>query len=285
MCSALQMRRRELMAGSVKNDLIFGYTAQDMPQWDAELYLKFANERTQPSLDLINRIILENPKRIIDLGCGPGNSTQALRRRWPNASVVGLDNSPQMIETAKQTYPEGIWEVGDAASWTAREPLDLVFSNAMLQWLPDHAGLCRHMFYQVAAGGALAVQLPYHYDSPLHREIIEVSRDPTWNVRMESARTALTREPASLYYDTLQSLASRVDLWETTYHHVVAGPESVVEWFRGTGLRPFLEALSSDDERRRFEAMLLERYIAAYPRRPNGKVLFPFRRLFFVAYR
>ena len=256
-----------------------------MPQWDAELYLKFANERTQPSLDLINRIILENPKRIIDLGCGPGNSTQALRRRWPNASVVGLDNSPQMIETAKQTYPEGIWEVGDAESWTVRELVDLVFSNAMLQWLPDHARLCRHMFDQVADGGALAVQLPYHYDSPLHREIIEVSKDPAWNGRMQSARTALTREPASLYYDTLQSVASRVDLWETTYHHVVAGPEAVVEWFRGTGLRPFLEALLSDDERHHFEAMLLERYAISYPRRPNGKVLFPFRRIFFVAYR
>ena len=114
---------------------------------------------------------------------------------------------------------------------------------------------------------------------------MEVSKDSAWGARMQSARTALTREPASLYYDTLQSVASRVDLWETTYHHVVAGPQSVVEWFRGTGLRPFLEALSSDDERGRFEAMLLERYTTSYPRRPNGKVLFPFRRLFFVAYR
>jgi len=256
-----------------------------MPQWDADVYLKFANERTQPSLDLIRRVNLENPRRIIDLGCGPGNSTQALRGRWPNATVVGLDSSPQMIETAKQTYPECVWEVGDAASWTAQEPFDLVFSNAMLQWLPDHTRVCRHIFDQVAAGGALAVQLPYHYDSALHREIIDVSKDPAWDVRMQPARSALTREPASLYYDTLQSEASRVDLWETTYHHVVAGPEAVVEWFRGTGLRPFLEVLSSDDERHRFEAMLLERYTISYPRRPNGKVLFPFRRLFFVAYR
>jgi trans-aconitate 2-methyltransferase len=256
-----------------------------MPQWDAQVYLKFANERTQPSLDLIQRIKLEAPQRIIDLGCGPGNSTQALCRRWPRATVVGLDNSPQMIETAKQTYPHGVWEVGDAVSWTAGEPFDLVFSNAMLQWLPDHARVCRHLFDQVATGGALAVQLPYHYDSALHREIIEVSRDAAWNRRMHSARTALTREPPSLYYDTLQSLASHVDLWETTYHHVVDGPEAVLEWFRGTGLRPFLEVLTSDGERQRFEAMLLERYTASYPRRPNGKVLFPFRRLFFIAYR
>jgi trans-aconitate 2-methyltransferase len=256
-----------------------------MPEWDADVYLKFANERTQPSLDLIHRIRVENPRRIVDLGCGPGNSTQALRHRWPNAFIVGLDSSPQMIETAKNSYPDGSWEVGDAASWTASEPFDLVFSNAMLQWLPEHGSLCRHLFAQVAPGGALAVQLPFHYDSPLHREIMDVSKDPAWDDRMHSARSALTREPAALYYDTLQSLASVIDLWETTYHHVVAGPEAVLEWFRGTGLRPFLQALASDDERRRFEALLLERYRAGYPRRPNGKVLFPFRRLFFVAYR
>jgi trans-aconitate 2-methyltransferase len=256
-----------------------------MPQWDSEVYLKFADERTQPSRDLIHRIQLEEPRHIIDLGCGPGNSTQALRLRWPHATIVGLDNSRQMIEAAQKTYPGGIWQVGDALTWTPGEPFDLVFSNAMLQWLPDHARVCRHMFDQVAPGGALAVQLPYHYDSALHREILEVSGDPVWNSRMHRARTAVTREPVTLYYDTLQAVATRVDLWETTYHHVVSGPEAVVEWFRGTGLRPFLEALSSNEERQRFEAMLLERYTSSYPRRPDGKVLFPFRRLFFVAYR
>jgi trans-aconitate 2-methyltransferase len=155
----------------------------------------------------------------------------------------------------------------------------------MLQWLPNHAKVCLHLFDQVSPGGALAVQLPAHYNSPLHSEIIEVSEDPAWDGRMNGARTALTREPPALYYDALQPAASHVDLWETTYYHVVEGPEAVIEWFRGTGLRPFLEALSSDEERLRFERMLLERYTDSYPRRPNGKVLFPFRRLFFVAYR
>jgi trans-aconitate 2-methyltransferase len=256
-----------------------------VPQWDAEVYLKFANERTQPSLDLIQRIRLTDPDRIVDLGCGPGNSTEALRGRWPGATVVGLDSSPQMIQTAQQKYPAGAWVAGDAASWRADEPFDLVFSNAMLQWLPNHAKVCRHLFDQVSPGGALAVQLPAHYNSPLHSEIIEVSEDPAWDGRMNGARTALTREPPALYYDTLQPAASHVDLWETTYYHVVEGPEAVIEWFRGTGLRPFLEALSSDEERLRFERMLLARYTVSYPRRPSGKVLFPFRRLFFVAYR
>jgi trans-aconitate 2-methyltransferase len=255
-----------------------------MAEWDAEIYLKFANERTQPSIDLIQRINLSAPRRIVDLGCGPGNSTEALRRRWPEAAIVGLDSSSQMIEAAKRTYPDGIWELGDAASWKAPEPFDLVFSNAMFQWLPDHANLCRHLLDQLAPGGALAVQMPAHHDSPVHREILEASKDPAWNHRMRAARTALTREPPSLYYDTLAPLASHLDLWETTYYHVLVGPEAILEWFRGTGLRPFLEALASDDERRRFEQMLLKRYTVSYPRQPNGKVLFPFRRLFFVAY-
>jgi len=256
-----------------------------MPQWDASQYLKFSSERTQPSVDLIHRINLSAPGRIIDLGCGPGNSTEALRRRWPESAIVGLDSSASMIETARQKFPRGVWQIGDATSWQADEPFDLVFSNAMLQWVPDHARVCRRLMAQVAPGGAFASQLPAHYESPLHREIMEVSADPAWNERMYAARTALTREPPALYYDTLQSLASHLDLWETTYYHLVDGPEAVLEWFRGTGLRPFLEALSSDTDRIRFEHMLLDRYARSYPRRASGKTLFPFRRLFFVAYR
>jgi len=256
-----------------------------MPQWDADIYLRFANERTQPVRDLIHRIQLENPRRIVDLGCGPGNSTAELRERWPSSTIVGLDSSREMIDKARAAYPDGAWEVGDAAAWEAPEPFDLVFSNAMLQWVPNHAQLCRHLFRQVAPGGALAAQAPAHYDSPLHREILDVSRDPAWNDRMAGAREAMTKESPAFYYDQLQADASHVDVWETIYHHVLSGPEAVLEWFRGTGLRPFLEVLVSTNERQRFESLLLERYTVAYPRRANGRILFPFRRLFFVAYR
>lgn len=255
-----------------------------MPQWDADTYLKFANERTQPSIDLVQRINLQNPRRIIDLGCGPGNSTEALRRRWPDASITGLDNSQQMIDAAREAYPDGSWVMADASSWQADEPFDLVFSNAMLHWLPDHATVCSHLLRQVVPGGALAVQLPAHYDSPLHREIVEVSKDPAWNDRMQNARAAVTFEPPSFYYDLFRPGTSRLDLWETTYYHTVDGPEAVIEWFRGTGLRPFLEALPAG-ERLQFERMLLDRYQKTYPRRASGQVLFPFRRLFFIAYR
>jgi trans-aconitate 2-methyltransferase len=254
-------------------------------EWDAGLYLKFASERTRPSLDLIERIQLARPRRIIDLGCGPGNSTEPLWIRWPDATVVGLDRSPQMIEAARKTYATRTWLVGDVRSWRAGEPFDLVFSNATLQWVPDHAAVCTQIFDQVASGGALAVQMPAHYESPLHAEIVAVSRHPAWNDRLEGARNALTKHPASFYYDTLAPAASRVDVWETIYYHIVDGPQAVLDWFRGTGFRPYLAALHSDEERLRFEALLLERYQLSYPPRPSGKVLFPFRRLFFIAYR
>ncbi|PWU04551.1 MAG: trans-aconitate 2-methyltransferase [Terriglobia bacterium] len=256
-----------------------------MPQWDADLYLKFGDERTQPVRDLIHRIQLTNPRRIMDLGCGPGNSTAELRRRWPLSAIAGLDNSPEMIAKARESFPGAQWEVADAASWKPPEPFDLVFSNAMLHWLPDHGRLCRHFMEQVTEGGALAVQVPAHYDSPLHREILDVSHDPMWDAQMAAARQRLTHQPPAFYYGTLQPVARHVDLWETTYYHVLAGPEAVVEWFRGTGLRPFLEALPGKEERARFESLLLERYRVVYPRQNDGKILFPFRRLFFIAYR
>lgn len=254
-----------------------------MPQWDAGLYLKFSTERTQPSIDLIQRIALADPYRIVDLGCGPGNSTEALRRRWPGASITGLDSSPEMIEAARQAYPSGAWEVADAARWSAPEPCDLVFANALLQWIPDHQRMCRRLMEQVA----LAVQLPAeaHYESPVHREIRDVSREAAWRDRLEAACATFTHAPAAFYYDALQPLATRIDLWETTYYHVVAEPEALLDWYRGTGLRPFLEALAGDEEWRDFERKLLDRYIAAYARQPDGRVLFPFARLFFVAYR
>jgi trans-aconitate 2-methyltransferase len=256
-----------------------------MPQWNPEQYLKFGSERTQPVRDLISRIALESPRRIVDLGCGPGNSTEELAQRWPDSLIQGVDNSIEMIERAGRAYPNGDWRVGDAASWKPEEPVDLVFSNAMLHWVPDHEQLCPRLLEQAEPGGALAVQAPAHYDSPLHREIVDVSRHPSWADRMEKPRKALTNHAPGFYYDLLAPMASRVDVWETTYYHVLAGPGAVLEWFRGTGLRPFLEALADDEERGRFEAMLGERYEKTYARRPNGRVLFPFRRLFFVAYR
>lgn len=256
-----------------------------MPTWDANVYLQFAGERAQPALDLIARIRLPDPARIMDLGCGPGNSAAMLRARWPGADITGLDSSAEMIAAATQAYPEGQWILEDAASWTAETPFDLVFSNAALQWLPDHARLFPHLLAQVAPGGAFAVQMPAHFQSSMHQVILEVAEDASWRSRMDAPRNALTRESPAFYYDLLQPLASRLDLWETEYYHVLDGPQSIVEWFRGTGLRSYLEALETEEQRQRFEQRVLEGYTRAYPRQGDGRILFPFRRLFLIATR
>ncbi len=256
-----------------------------MPNWDADLYLQFANERTQPSLDLIARINVSDPVRIIDLGCGPGNSTEMLRKRWSQADIIGLDSSTEMIAAAAKSYPAEKWLLADAALWTADAPFDIVFSNAALQWLPNHAILFPHLFAQVTPGGVLAVQSPAHYQSPMHKVTLEVANDPSWCHLMDAARNALTKEMPSFYYDVLQPLVTHLDIWETEYYHIMNSPQSIVNWFRGTGLRPFLEALETDAQRRIFEQMLLDGYTRAYPRQKDDRVLFPFRRLFIVAYR
>lgn len=257
---------------------------QKMSTWNADLYLQFANERTQPSLDLISRIDLTNPARIVDLGCGPGNSTAILRQRWQQADITGLDNSPEMIAAAAVAYPDGKWILADAATWTADIPYNLVFSNAMLHWLPDHARLFSHLFAQVAAGGALAIQIPAHERSPLRQVVLDVSKHSAWSDRMESARTALTMESPSFYYDLMQPIATHLDIWETEYYHVMDSHQSIVDWFRGTGLRPFLAVLDNETQRQQFEQQLLAVYTAAYPAQKDGRILFPFRRLFIVAY-
>jgi len=172
-----------------------------MPSWDAALYLQFAAERAQPALDLIARINLAQPRRVIDLGCGPGNSTTMLRHRWPDADISGLDNSPAMIAAATQSFPTGKWLLADAATWTADIACDLVFSNAALQWLPDHATLLPHLLAQVASGGALAVQMPANSQSPLRQVAAEVANDLTWRHRMEAALAALSTEKPTFYYN------------------------------------------------------------------------------------
>lgn len=256
-----------------------------MPSWDANTYLKFADERTRPSRDLVAQIALASPARIIDLGCGPGNSTAILRERWPTADIIGLDSSPDMIAAAAEAYPAAKWVLGNITDWSAPAPFDLVFSNAALQWVPDHETVFPHLFREVCPGGALAVQTPVHLASPLHQLILRISENPAWRERMVGPRAAITAHRPAFYYDALQPLAERIDLWETEYDHVLDGPEAILAWIRGTGLRPFLQALENDAHRQRFQETLLAGLADAYPRRVDGRVLFPFRRLFMIAYR
>jgi trans-aconitate 2-methyltransferase len=255
-----------------------------MPTWDAVQYLQFASERTQPAIDLASRIAVAHPARIIDLGCGPGNSTGILRQRWPEAHLIGLDSSAEMIAAATEAYPQGEWLLADISTWTAETPFNIVFSNATLHWLPNHAQLLPHLLAQVAPGGALAVQMPAHYRSPVHEAIVEVAADARWRHLMAAPLNAMTKEPPPFYYNLFTPLTARLELWETEYYHVMESPQAIVEWFRGTGLRPYLEALPDDAQRQDFEALLLERYAQRYSREDDGKVLFPFRRLFIFVY-
>jgi trans-aconitate 2-methyltransferase len=225
---------------------------------------------------------------VIDLGCGPGNSTSILQGLWPDAEITGLDSSPEMIQVARAAMPGNNWVVEDIAAWAAGNggKFDVVFSNAALQWVDDHQTIYRELFDRVAPGGALAVQVPGNHDGPPHRLMREIAGSSGWR---DSFRPGAVREwhvhYLDFYYDVLASRAARLDLWETVYMHVMEGARSIVEWYKGTGLRPFLEVLADDIARERFCAEYLEGLRRIYPRRPDGRVLFPFHRLFLVAYR
>jgi trans-aconitate 2-methyltransferase len=254
-----------------------------MPSWDANQYLQFAHERTRPCRDLVGRIGLAAPGRVIDLGCGPGNSTTVLAERWPAAEIAGLDSSAEMIEAARKSNLSATWRVGDIASWKAEVPYDLILSNAALQWVPEHETLFPHLLRQVAEGGALAVQMPATFDAVAHRLIRELAESSAWRGYFSGAvRNWSSHEPA-FYYDLLAARAKRIDLWMTEYLHVVEGPEAIVAWYKGTGLRPLLDLLE-EKEQERFLADYLALLKPEFPRRADGRILFPFLRLFFIAY-
>ncbi len=255
-----------------------------MSHWDAEHYLKYGDERTRPASDLAARVRTVEPAVIADLGCGPGNSTQILRDRWPQSDTIGIDNSPQMIEAAIRAFPEQNWLLADVAQWTSSGPVDLIYSNAALQWLPDHGALLPRLFGMVAAGGALAFQIPSSTYATVRTLIHDISIRTAWSERMNAPRNALTMESPAFYYDALVKIATSLDIWETEYSHVMESAAAIVDWISSTGLRPFLAALDTDAERNEFTAELHQRVRDAYQVRADGKVLFPFRRTFVIAY-
>jgi len=256
-----------------------------MSNWNAAHYLKFGDERTRAAVDLAARIKLETPSTIADLGCGPGNSTQILRARWPNAEIVGVDNSSEMLKSANQTFPGYDWLLADISDWKPDGRFDLLYSNAALQWIPNHNSLVRRLFETVSPGGVLAFQIPSSTYALVRSHIHEISRDPMWDERMQEPRKALTMERPEFYYDSLVKHASQLDIWETEYHHVMDSKDAIVDWISSTGLRPFLAALDNDDERNDFTRRLHEEVSNAHESRVDGKVLYPFRRTFVIAYR
>jgi trans-aconitate 2-methyltransferase len=235
----------------------------------------------------VHRIELDEPARIADLGCGTGTSTAALAERWSDARLLGVDSSRDMLAQARDSATRAEWLLADLAQWEPSDRFDLVFSNAALQWLPEHRTLLPRLFRWVASGGALAFQVPARPDPPPAwlRVIQQVrSRDP-WRRELGDVAPVENVLPLAQYDAILGPLARRIDLWDTEYDHVLEGPDAVVEWIRGTALRPWLARLPEPDDRDRFLTELSQEMTRAYPPRANGKVLFPFLRRFVIAYR
>jgi trans-aconitate 2-methyltransferase len=256
-----------------------------MADWNPGQYLKFEDERTRPSVDLLRRVPLRSAGRCVDLGCGPGNSTELVAERFPMADVTGIDSSPAMIAKAKERFPGLSFEVADLAAWGPAEPLDLIFANAVLQWVPDHRTLLPRLAGFLRPGGCIAVQMPNNIDEPSHRLMREVAAGGAWSRKLSGA--ALAREQLGSfedYYGWLRAARCEVDIWQTVYIHPLAGARAIVEWFKSTGLKPFLDPLGPD-ERAAFEEAYEAEVAKAYPAQADGRVLLRFPRLFIVARR
>ncbi|MCM1115007.1 MAG: methyltransferase domain-containing protein [Clostridium sp.] len=254
-----------------------------MSDWNSEQYLKFKAERTQPSIDLVNRITVKEPQRIIDIGCGPGNSTAQLKKRYPDAYVLGVDFSPNMIEKAKADYKDIDFMLFDASKdFNKLEgKFDIVFSNACIQWVPEHKKLLRDMMRVLNPGGVLAVQMPAQYEMPMHTIVSEVSTNEKWSSKLSVKREFyyLTEDE---YFDILFDISSDFSMWKTIYHHRLPSQESIVEWYKSTGLKPYLEQLD-DADKKEFEKDILSEVKRVYKAQKNGEVIFKFHRLFFLA--
>ncbi len=252
--------------------------------WDPAIYSAFAQPRLRPALDLMARIEVEAPGRIADLGCGTGNVTRLLAARWPQAKVTGIDSSPEMLAAAREGGDGVDYVQGDMGTWRAETPVDVLFSNAALQWLGGHGALFPRLLSMVAPGGALAVQMPHNHYAASHSLMAEAAEAGPWREVLAPLSVRFPVFEPSFYYDLLAPLAASLDIWETEYLHVLEGDNPVVAWTMGTALRPLLAALEGrGDWRDGFLAEYGRRVAAAYAPRSDGKTLLPFRRLFLVA--
>jgi trans-aconitate 2-methyltransferase len=254
-----------------------------MPSWDPNQYLKFTDHRLRPALDLLSQIPLADPRSVYDLGCGPGNITRLLAERWPNARVVGVDSSADMLAKARMEAASVVFEQADIARWSPPAPADLLFTNATLHWLDDHAALLPRLAAQLAPAGVLAIQMPDNRASPSHLLMDEAAAAGPWHAKLARLRPVYgSMQSPDAYYRMLAPVAAQVDIWETTYLHVLEGDNPVVEWTKGTALRPYLDALD-EPERAAFLAAYAARIATAYPKQPDGRTLLPFKRIFIVA--
>ncbi|MBI5458748.1 methyltransferase domain-containing protein [Methanobacterium sp.] len=257
----------------------------DNKDWNPELYLKFKEERTQPARDLAGRINIENPEKIMDVGCGPGNSTNVLSSRWPESEIIGIDNSASMIESAQINYPEMEWKVEDITKMETEEKYDIIFSNATIQWIQDQEKLINDLVKMLKDNGALAVQVPQYHTMPIKQAIERVSLNKRWREQTGQANDDFTFHSSDYYYDILSGKLKSITMWKTSYFHIMPSHQNIVEMIKSTGMRTFLDRLDTREEKIEFEKDVLKEITKAYPAQKDGHVLFPFERLFFIGYK
>jgi trans-aconitate 2-methyltransferase len=254
-----------------------------MTDWSAAQYVKFEDERTRPSRDLLARVPLASVARAVDLGCGPGNSTELLAERYPGAHITGIDTSTDMLAAARKRLPLATFVSGDVATWTPAAPVNLIFANAVLQWVPNHLEVVVRLMAHLAPGGVFALQVPDNQAEPSHATMRATAAGGPWAAKFSAPVAREVIPPIEAYYDRLIAFGP-VDVWRTIYHHPMADAAAIVEWVKGTGLRPFLDRLD-ERERASFVASYQAKLVEAYPPRSDGKMLFRFPRLFVVATR
>ena len=253
-----------------------------LTDWNAELYMKFQEHRTQPAIDLAKRIPLQNPQHVLDVGCGPGNSTNVLKHAFPNAQIWGIDNSESMLQKAKETYPDLQFARMDIARETLpSEYYNIIYSNACLQWVPEHERVIPTLFSGLKKGGILAVQIPMNAQEPLYQIADAAIKENLWRLTAPISETNSVL-PSDAYFDILASLTDDFDIWESVYFHRMPSVDAMVDWIKGTRLRPYLNAMQKADAEELLQ-IIIEKAAEAYKPQHNGEIIFRFRRFFFTA--
>ena len=256
-----------------------------MSKWDSNQYLKFNSERTQPAIDLLMKVKANNLNKIIDIGCGPGNSTAILKQYFSDADIMGVDSSVDMIENAKKTYPDDKFMLLDVQKDIDQldNNYDLIFSNACLQWISNHEVFIPQLFELLNVNGALAVQIPMNGNAPLYKVVRNIVGNSKWNIDFRKLESNKTLEPDQ-YFNILSKLTDTFDIWETTYYHRMKSHDDLINWIKGTMLRPYLNQMDVSKQME-FLSEVKEQTKEVYPIQENGEIIFHFRRFFFVAYK
>ena len=256
-----------------------------MKPWNTERYLAYASLHSQAIEDLVSRVDISKPRTVVDLGCGPGNSTEIIAARWPSAKITGVDVASEMLEKARARRPDWHWVLAGIEEFRPAKPFDVAIACASLQWLSHHEVLLPRLWELVREGGALAVQMPANQKAPLHRAVFRTARNQTWKPFAGRSRSALNFRPPAEYFAILSPLARRFDIWETTYYHEMRSLDDLLDWAKATLMRPFLDGIPQAARRREFVADVRRACAAAYPETNRGTILYAQKRLFFVAYK